>query len=128
MAKVTVHEDSGQNEAKKAAIPEKKSVTDSKGRKIVLREIDPLQQARLVIGVGAEAAANGPYMAAFVFPVAMVEQIDDDFYGFPANIKQVEAMLKTLGNEGMAAIMAHFKEEAEAQESRNEAERAAVKN
>ena len=128
MTKVTVHEDSGQNEATKVAIPEKKSVTDSKGRKIVLREIDPLQQARLVMGVGAEAAANGPYMAAFVFPVAMVERIDEDFYGFPANIAQVEAMLKTLGNEGMAAIMAHFKEEAEAAKSRSEAEQAAVKN
>jgi len=130
-AKVTVHENA---EAPVPAIPEKETVTDSKGRVIVLRDLDPIQQSRLTLGVGAEAAANGPYMAAFVFPAAMVEQIDEDKYAPPTNRMQVEAMLQILGNHGLGAIVSHFEAKmkaaaaAAAAAAEDEAEKAAIKN
>lgn len=80
------------------------SVTDSAGRTIKLRTLDSVQNARLILAVGAEAAANDVYMNAFAIPAAMVAAIDDAPLGLPQNLIQVENVLKELGNEGMAAI------------------------
>lgn len=80
------------------------SVTDSTGRTIKLRTLDSVQNARLILAVGAEAAANDVYMNAFAIPAAMVAAIDDAPLGLPQNLIQVENVLKELGNEGMAAI------------------------
>ena len=124
MTKVTLRE-SAVAEVKPAA-PVKDTVTDSKGRVIKLRELDPLQQSRLTLAVGSEAAMNQAYMGAFVYPVAMVEYIDEDFYGFPASIAQIESMLKVLGSEGTAAVIKYLSEKAEAASA--EAEKQAAKN
>lgn len=105
MTKVTVHDDSSAVEvAPKKEKPQKEKVTDLKGRVITLRELDPLQQSRLVMAVGGEVASNLTYMNGFALPAASVEDIDGDFFGFPTTIKQIEGMLKILGNEGIAAI------------------------
>lgn len=128
MTKVTLHD----NVAPAAEAPKKpqfESVTDSRGRVIQLRELDPLQQARLVMGVGGEASQNTVWMNGFAIPAAMVAYIDDDFFGFPGTVRQVETMLSILGNEGMAAINSHLMQKIEAaKEAALSAEQAAAKN
>ncbi|MCF7536153.1 hypothetical protein [Pseudomonas petrae] len=131
MTKVTVKETTAV-QVNVDAKPRFESIQDSRGRTIQLRKLDPLQQARLVMAVGGEASQNPVYMNGFVVPAAMVAHIDDDFFGLPTSIKQVESMLSFLGSEGMEAITDHMLakhqasiEEAEAAES---AEQAAAKN
>lgn len=131
MAAVKVHDIP--QEAAKPAAPARETVTDSKGRVITLRELDPLQQARLVMAVGGDVANNATYMNGFALPAAMVESIDDEFFGFPASVPQIEAMLKQLGGEGMAAINAHLMAKFEAAKAEMEkatqsTEQAAAKN
>lgn len=113
--------------------PKFESVQDSLGRTIQLRTLDPLQQARLVMTVGGDVAQNSVYMNGFALPAAMVAHIDDDFFGFPASVKQIETMLTLLGNEGMAAINGHMLAKFEALQADQEraaqsAEQAAAKN
>jgi hypothetical protein len=131
MTKVTVKEPTEQVEAPKK--PKFETVTDSRGRTIQLRELDPMQQARLVMAVGGEVSQNGPYMNGFALPAAMVAYIDDDFFGFPSSIKQIETMLTQLGKEGMAAINENLMAKFEALKDEHEqaalsAEQAAAKN
>lgn len=113
--------------------PKFESVQDGLGRTIQLRTLDPLQQARLVMTVGGDVAQNSVYMNGFALPAAMVAHIDDDFFGFPASVKQIETMLTLLGNEGMAAINGHMLAKFEAKQAEQEqaaqsAEQAAAKN
>lgn len=113
--------------------PKFECVQDSRGRTIQLRNLDPLQQARLVMAVGGDIAQNSVYMNGFALPAAMVAHIDDDFFGFPASVKQIETMLTILGNEGISAINAHMLEKFEAAQAEQEkaalsAEQAAAKN
>ena len=131
MSRITVKETADQSEAPKK--PKFESVTDSLGRTIQLRKLDPLQQARLVIAVGGEISTNSVFMNGFAMPAAMVAHIDDDFFGFPASIKQIEAMLSQLGAEGMEAvtdsiIAKHKLAEESAKEAADSAEQAAAKN
>lgn len=102
MSKITVKE---QSAAQPAASQEDKTVlTDSKGRNITLRELDPLEESRIFIAVGAANAANHTYMSGYAFPAAMVESIDDIDYKIPVNQAQIDGRLKHLGREGMLAI------------------------
>ncbi|KJV24920.1 hypothetical protein VI06_20720 [Aquitalea magnusonii] len=103
MTKMTAQE-SVNTEDRTQAKSQFESVTDSAGRTIKLRTLDSVQNARLILAVGAEAAANDVYMNAFAIPAAMVAAIDDAPLGLPQNLIQVENVLKELGNEGMAAI------------------------
>ncbi|EXF95802.1 hypothetical protein HK44_020660 [Pseudomonas fluorescens HK44] len=132
MTKVTVNHDA----AAPVETPKKSrnaTITDSTGRTIQLRELDPLQKGRLVMSVGGEIAANNVFMSGFAIPAAMVTHVDDDFFGMPANIKQIEAMISILGEEGMEAIGAYLLKKYEAQKKEQEqaalsAEQAAAKN
>lgn len=127
MTKVTVHDNVPAAEAPKK--PQFVTVTDSRGRVIQLRELDPLQQARLVMGVGGEASQNTVWMNGFAIPAAMVAYIDEDFFGFPGTVRQVETMLSMLGNEGMRAINEHLVQKIKAaEEAALSAEQAAAKN
>lgn len=103
MSQVTVKEPTA---AQAAVSPEEEKtvLTDSKGRRITLRELDPLQESRIFIAVGAANAANHTYMSGYAFPAAMVESIDDVDYSVPANQAQIDGRLKHLGREGMLAI------------------------
>ena len=102
MPKITVKE---QPAAQPEASQEEKTVlTDSKGRNITLRELDPLEESRIFIAVGAANAANHTYMSGYAFPAAMVESIDDIDYQIPVNQAQIDGRLKHLGREGMLAI------------------------
>lgn len=102
MANVTVKDGAAAN----AAAQEEAAtiLKDSKGRRIVLRELDPLEESRIFIAVGSANAANHTYMSGYAFPAAMVESIDDVDYSVPTNQAQIDGRLKHLGKEGMAAI------------------------
>ncbi|MEB0078009.1 hypothetical protein QN386_22200 [Pseudomonas sp. CCI3.2] len=131
MSRITVKETADQSEAPKK--PKFETVTDSLGRTIQLRQLDPMQQSRLVMGVGGEVSQNSTWMNGFALPAAMVAHIDDDFFGFPSSIKQIEAMLSQLGTDGMAAINGHLLAKYEAAKAEHEkaalsAEQAAAKN
>ncbi|MDY7559963.1 hypothetical protein QN366_04825 [Pseudomonas sp. CCC3.2] len=131
MSRITVKENVEQSEAPKK--PKFETVTDSLGRTIQLRQLDPMQQARLVMGVGGDVSQNSTYMNGFAMPAAMVAHIDDDFFGFPSSIKQIEAMLGMLGAEGMEAISSHLLAKYEAAKAESDkaalsAEQAAAKN
>lgn len=122
MAKVTLRNSEAQavgvDPAKKAS-----SVVDSLGRTLKFREIDPLQESRLILAVGSTAAMNVAYLNAYVMPAAMVEYIDEDYHGCPQSQAQVDGMLKMLGREGMAAIVQHLQDQ-----STPDDEQAAAKN
>ncbi|MHA3052527.1 hypothetical protein [Acinetobacter sp. ANC 4640] len=133
MPKLTVHEDLNTVDVTEKKKPQKETITDSKGRVITLRELDPLQQSRIVMAVGGEVATNSTYMNGFALPAAMVAKIDDDFFGFPNSVKQIDSMLKILGSEGMAAINGHMlakfeKIKEEVEKEIESAEKLAAKN
>jgi hypothetical protein len=117
--------------------PKFTSIQDSRGRTIQLRTLDPLQKSRLVIAVGADLASNNVYMGAFALVAASVVYIDDQGFGLPQTVKQVDSMLAELGAEGMEAIENHMlaehkaaqeKAEAQANSDALSAEQAAAKN
>lgn len=108
MANLKVHE-----EQKGEALPEKKlsdvdQIIDSRGRVIKLRELDPLQESRLILAVGSEAAANAVYMYTFAYPVAKVASVDGVEFSVPTKQLQLDGMISVLGKDGMGALLAHF--------------------
>jgi len=130
MAKVTLTEAAAPSVVDKK--PRFESITDSLGRTIQLRKLDPIQESRIVRAVGGDVAGNHTFMAGYAMPAAMVAHIDDDFFGLPDNIKQIETMLALLGPEGMEAITKYFVAKHEAAEAAKKAadnaEQAAAKN
>lgn len=123
MAKITVHE----NEQPTAAVAEVKSnqVKDAKGRLLTMRELDPVQESRMTVAVGAEMAMNVMYMNLYAFPVAAVAEIDGDDYPVPQNAKQIETILAILGKHGLKAASSWLREKAKEDD---EATEAAAKN
>ncbi|HHH0262474.1 TPA: hypothetical protein ACPZQN_003363 [Yersinia enterocolitica] len=129
MTKLTV------NEVKSGVAPvevvEKlKQVTDSRGRVIKIRELNALQEARIVCAAGAEHAINFMYMNMYVMPAAAVESIDGDEYSVPMNPAQIDSMLTVLGKDGLSAVNKYLQAEAEAgkQAESQLAQDAAAKN
>lgn len=135
MAKVTVTESAAPVHVDQK--PKFTTIHDSLGRTIQLRKLGPLEQGRIVMAVGGDIAGNQTYMSGFALPAAMVVYIDDVGFGLPQTNKQIESVLQDLGEEGMAAINAHFQEKYEAAQAEAEAkalreglsaEQAAAKN
>lgn len=124
MATVKLKESTG---VAKEVEPKVDTITDARGRVIKLRELDPLQESRLVLAAGAEAAANAVYMYTFVYPSAKVESIDGDEYGCPTNQRQIDGMISILGRDGMSALVDHFNKIAETAIAALD-EKAAIKN
>ncbi|CNE48624.1 hypothetical protein [Yersinia enterocolitica] len=129
MSKLTV------NEVKSGAAPAEsveklKQVTDSRGRVIKIRELNALQEARVVCAAGAEHAINFMYMNMYVMPAAAVESIDGDEYSVPMNPAQIDAMLTVLGKDGLLAVNSYLQSEAEASKKADNqlAQDAAAKN
>jgi hypothetical protein len=88
-------------------------LTDSKGRKITLKDPGILAQYRLVKMLGADTAKNEIYVN-MVVPLLWVVEIDGDAVAPPATERQIEAIIQRLGYEGVAAIGAFVQEKAEA--------------
>lgn len=100
-------------------------VSDDKGRRIRLEEPDILAPYRLVDLVGAASAENSVYMA-MVFPFLYVTEIDGDTVFTPASKRELEALIKRLGHDGIKALREgvekHFAKKSEAEQ------KAAIKN
>jgi len=76
--------------------------TDTRGRKLLVRRLSPLQRMRLAKLAGTESANVG-YMG-YVVTAASVAAIDDEPEEFPMSIRAVEAMIEQLGDEGLEVV------------------------
>ena len=124
MVQVRVHENKHPVAAEPAT--ESNQVKDAAGRLITLRELDPVQESRLTVAVGAEMAMNVMYMNMYAFPVAAVAEIDGDEYPMPQNPKQIEGVLAILGKGGLKAVTSWLREKSK--EEDDEATETAAKN
>ncbi len=84
-----------------AAVTE--SVTDSDGRKFIIRRLTALDRLRLFKAAGPLLAQNQPWLG-MAFIAASVAAIDDVPVPAPSNEIQIEAMIGRLGDSGVAAI------------------------
>jgi len=78
-------------------------IPDSKGRRLKLEEPDILAPYRLVEIVGAESAENRVYMS-MVFPLLYIAEIDGEPIFAPNSKRELEALIKRLGHEGIKAL------------------------
>lgn len=102
---------------------------DAKGRVLQFRELNPLQESRLVCAVGAELAMNVMFLNLYAFPAAAVESIDGEEYPVPQSQMQIEGMLTILGKEGMNAVNKYLQAKNKATtEADRIAQEAAAKN
>jgi len=89
------------------AAPLSNVVTDSKGRRLTIREPDLLQESRLIRALG-EHAGNTNYVMVYCMPAAMVARIDDVERIFPSTQLEVDAAIQALGREGLSAVMEYI--------------------
>lgn len=109
--KVTMHE----TPAEIPAMPtDGVEIVDSLGRKLKIKDPAILQESRLVRALGGDASMNSGYMMGYVMPAAMVVEIDGIPVNFPVTEAQLEASIQRIGREGLAAVMNHFTEKAQA--------------
>lgn len=126
MSKITVKD---APESVQPVAEENNVVVDAKGRRIVIRELSPIQEGRLFLAVGAEYAENTRYMTLYAFPAAMVESVDGEEYGVPSTMPQIEARLAVLGHDGLNALRKSMVDAmAKAQEAAGSASEKAAKN
>lgn len=84
------------------------SVTDKRGRVIVLKKPGVLAQYR-IIEVAGDSAKNEVYMS-MVLPLIFVTEVDGDPILQPANKLQLEALISRLDEHGIEAVMAGVRE------------------
>jgi hypothetical protein len=101
-AKVTLNEMPSE-EAASPARPAAIDVTDASGRTITLRKPDVLAQFQLIEAVG-DTATNRVYMA-MVTPLIFVSAIDGAPVGRPGTKDEIEALIKRLDEDGIAAVI-----------------------
>jgi len=98
------------------------AVVDARGRQIVLRKPTPLAQFRFVEMLGA--SANNERYFAMAFPILLVIKIDDEDVPAPVKKSELEALIKLLDEDGLAAIaeavQKHFAEQTSESEFREE--------
>ena len=80
-----------------------KTVTDSKGRKIVLRVMDPADMLDLIEAAG-EAASNSTWVR-YAMAVASVAEFDGVPVPMPESKAQIRAFARKMGNEGYEAVV-----------------------
>jgi hypothetical protein len=100
-------------------------VEDKRGRTIALRKPSFLSQFRMLETVGGELASNQPYMS-IVNMLLYVVAIDGETIHPPARKSEVEALISTLDEDGLAAVGDGIKEHWAPPQSEEEA-RAALK-
>jgi hypothetical protein len=81
-------------------------ITDSLGRVLQLKDPDILTESRLIRAMG-DASSNMAYMMGYVLPAAMVVAMNGEELPFPMTEREVDASIKRLGREGLAAVMQH---------------------
>jgi hypothetical protein len=84
-------------------------LTDARGRKLTLRKLSVLDQARMLRAIGSrdpKQAQNQPYVQ-LVECACMVGAIDGVPVLMPNNEVQIDALLGRLGDEGAAVLLPH---------------------
>lgn len=76
---------------------------DAKGRRIKVKQLDPLRVFQLAIAMGQ--SADSVFARNYASLAASVQEIDGDICSFPANNVQIQAMLQRLGIEGLDAVL-----------------------
>lgn len=79
------------------------TVTDSLGRSIQIRKLSALDRMRLYEMLGGSLSENMQYMA-YAMVACAVAEIDGVKEGFPSSKRAVEAMVSSLGDEGIEAV------------------------
>ena len=77
---------------------------DARGRVYSLRKPSVLSQYRLIEMVGGHAASNPVYMN-MVMPLLYIDKIDDDNAINVSTKRELEALIKRLGDDGVEAVM-----------------------
>jgi hypothetical protein len=78
-------------------------VTDASGRRLVLRRMTALDKLRLFKAAGADLARNEMWLGMALLACSVVA-IDDVPVPPPANEAQIEAMVRLLRDDGIAAV------------------------
>lgn len=94
------------------------TITDSKGRKLTLKEPDFILESRITKECG-DASTNVGYMYGYVFPAIWCTKIDGDNVPFPTTFREVEGLIGRLGREGNAAILEYQKKIAEEEKNQD---------
>jgi hypothetical protein len=84
------------------------TVTDAAGREITIRKISPLDRLRLYEAVGPALSKNDEWIAG-ALPAVCVTAINGAPQAFPTK-KAIEQLVRTLGDEGLAAIAKGYRE------------------
>lgn len=122
MAKVQIDKTPSAQAVAKAAV--EASVTDARGRAIVLKKPGILAQYRLIEALG-DSAKNEVYMG-MVLPLIFVASIDGDQVFMPNTKREVEALISLLDEDGVSAVVNGVQEHFG--QSDPERDKAALKN
>ncbi len=79
------------------------TVTDSRGRVLVVRRLSVLDRLRLFKAAGPALAENHPWFGMAVLATS-VATIDGVPVPIPVNELQIEAAVSRLGDEGLSAV------------------------
>ena len=86
-------------------------VTDSRGRKLGLRQLPFLEEFRIIETLGPELSKNETYMK-MVNPLLFLAEIDGELQPIPRTKLAIDALIQTAGREGYLAvwegILKHF--------------------
>src|ERR1700733_9041877 len=98
--KVVIHS----TEAPESAAPLLKpgTVTDAKGRKIVVKTLDTLEEYRLAKIMGESGESS--WARSIALQAASVREIEGEPEAFPNSDREIEAMVQRLGSEGFEAV------------------------
>ncbi len=80
-----------------------RTVTDSRGRKLVARRLTALDTLRLFKAAGPVLAQNEPWLSMAGLAFAVLE-IDGVPVPPPATEPQIESLIDRLGEDGLAAV------------------------
>jgi hypothetical protein len=129
--KVTIHSDTaraehdtarGDTAPKDRALPPG-TVIDAKGRKIVARPLDALEEFRLakIMGTNGDSA----WARSIALQACSVREFDGDPEAFLDSDREIEAMVGRLGSEGFEAVSRAL---AELSQAKPKSSKEAVKN
>jgi hypothetical protein len=104
MAKVTVHTDESKPSPQAKSANQLVYVTDSKGRKLGLRELPFLEEFRIMEALGPELAKNTTYVG-MINPLLYLAEIDGQPVHIPRSKVAIDALIQLAGREGFMAVM-----------------------
>jgi hypothetical protein len=103
--KVVIHSNADGAETAPAATASKLppgTVIDAKGRKVVVRPLNPIELYRLAKVMGQ--AADSDFARNYASFAACVREFDGEPEAFVNSDREIEAMMQRLGTEGLEAV------------------------